>query len=344
MEMKKTYYMFLSLCVFFSCNTLFFEADIEDTPENNFEILWKEFDRYYSHFGIKNVNWDSLYHVYRPQVTSQTTGRELFEVMSSMLAELRDGHVNLFTPYGDYEYTGWWKNYPTNYDPDVVKRNYLHNMYEIVGNKKILFGQLNKDLGYIHISSFEGETGWVYEIDDVLERFRTLEGIVIDVRSNGGGSTANSDYVASRFTDKKRLHAYFKYRDGPNHDDFTELFERYIEPSEKWRFTKPIAVLTNRGTFSAAETFLLAMHVLPHVVVIGDTTGGGAGNPVYRELPNGWTYRIPVWIELTPEKKSFEGIGLAPETIVWVSNMDWIMERDTILITAVQMLSTINEL
>jgi len=54
------------------------------------------------------------------------------------------------------------------------------------------------------------------------------------------------------------------------------------------RYTDPIALLTNRRTFSAAESFVLAMRTLPQVTIVGDTTGGGSGNPLHRELPNGW--------------------------------------------------------
>jgi len=338
--MRRQTILFLFVIIFCACSRLFFTEDTDDDPESNFHLLWSEFDRYYSHFEIKKVDWDSLYMVYRPQVSTGMTGKALFEIMSSMLNELKDGHVNLYTPEGYYEYTGWYRNYLMNYDDNVIKRNYLNNVYHLTGRGNILYGQVTPELGYVHISTFSGEDDWILDIDGILERFRDLKGIIVDVRCNFGGSTTNSDYVASRFADKKRLHGYFQYRNGLEHDDFTELYGRYIEPSDKWRFTKSVAVLTNRRSYSSTETFVLAMRVFPHVVVVGDTTGGGGGNPIYRELPNGWTYRLPVWIELTPEKTHFESIGLVPDTAVWISNADLIMERDTILSTTIQILES----
>ncbi len=82
------------------------------------------------------------------------------------------------------------------------------------------------------------------------------------------------------------------------------------------------------------------MRTLPQVTVVGDTTGGGSGNPVYRELPNGWTSRVPRWLEFTSDFEPFEGVGLAPD--IWVSTPDALLESgtDRIFETAVEILRT----
>ena len=64
-------------------------------PEQNFETLWNLFDRNYALFEPKNIDWDMLYQVYRPKVTSKTTDDELFQIMSDMLGHLNDNHVSL---------------------------------------------------------------------------------------------------------------------------------------------------------------------------------------------------------------------------------------------------------
>ena len=104
------------LCIMFaSCGDLFLGSDPKNTPEKNFEILWNDFDKTYSFFELKNINWDSLYAVYRPKVTNQTTGEQLFDITSAMLAHLRDGHVDLNTPHGIYSYKGWYNRFPENF-------------------------------------------------------------------------------------------------------------------------------------------------------------------------------------------------------------------------------------
>lgn len=53
------------------------------------------------------------------------------------------------------------------------------------------------------------------------------------------------------------------------------------------------------------------------VATVGDTTGGGSGNPVMRELANGWTYRISRWQLFDAVREPFpEGVGLAPDVPV----------------------------
>jgi C-terminal processing protease CtpA/Prc len=89
-------------------------------------------------------------------------------------------------------------------------------------------------------------------------------------------------------------------------------------------------VLTNRGVYSASEDFVLAMRATK-ATIVGDTTGGGSGNPLIKALPNGWIYRIPRWQQVTPEMKSYEGTGITPDIAVWISKPDSLAKKDTIL-------------
>lgn len=63
---------------------------------------------------------------------------------------------------------------------------------------------------------------------------------------------------------------------------------------------KPVVVLTNRGTFSAANNFVSIMKCLPGVKIVGATTGGGSGMPFSSELPNGWGIRFSACSVLDP--------------------------------------------
>ena len=64
-------------------------------PEKNFEALWKTFHNRYPFFELRNVDWNKQYEIYRPQVTSETSDEELFDVLRRMLDPLDDGHVEL---------------------------------------------------------------------------------------------------------------------------------------------------------------------------------------------------------------------------------------------------------
>lgn len=314
--------------------------DSASTPENNFEMFWTEFDRYYPFFVYKQIDWDSLHRVYRPQVTSRTTGDQLFGVLYAMVDTLQDGHIWISTPYGTYygrRRTA--EPAPTDYSHEVIEQSYLVYGWTRTGGNRITYGRLRADIGYAHISHWGGD-GWASDIDDVLETFRGLKGLVVDVRNNPGGSTDNALSVASRFADERRLYGYVQYRSGPRHTDFTDLIPAYVEPGGRWRWTKPATVLTNGRVASASEEFVLAMRVFSHVTVIGGTTAGSSGNPIGRELPNGWVYRVPRWIAYTPEHKMYEGIGLFPDIPVRMSSEDRRRGKDTMIETALQVLSS----
>jgi hypothetical protein len=321
------------------CVDTFLEPEPGDGPVTLFQLVWEGFDRHYSYFGQKELDWDAVRVEFGSRVTPETTEEELFGVLSDMLLLLEDGHVNLYTPTDTFRYTGWYDDRPRNYNPDWVAFFYMGNNVFTTGDGRIRFGTLGQAVGYVHVGDFGGE-GWIGDFDEALlslESSMELRGLVLDIRDNPGGTDSNIEALAGRFTDRKRLYRYYQYRNGPEHDDFTELTEDHIEP-RGLPFRKPVVILTNRRVFSAAEDFILAMRTTG-AMVVGDTTGGGFGNPMGRELPNGWTYRLSRWREWTPEKELLvDGEGLVPdEVVVWATGglqpgVDPILERGRALV------------
>lgn len=307
--------LFSSMVLLAGCNDLFLPKDPPNTPIENFDLLWKEFDAHYSFFIYKKINWDSLYTIYRPQITDKTNDQTLFDTMSGLLSHLKDGHVSLISPFDSYSYDDWFTSHHDHFNLDLIRNYYLKLNYTISKSRKMLYGQITPQIGYIYIISFLG-SNWPDELDTILNDLNDTKGLIIDIRDNFGGNDNVMLATAGHFTDKKRLFRYIKYRNGPKHDDFTKPIGGYVEPEGQKRFTGNIVVLTNRGVFSAAESFVMAMSSLPYVTTIGDTTGGGSANPIERELPNGWSYSISTWIESTPQGKIYEGTGIPPDITV----------------------------
>lgn len=316
-----------------SCGELFLGTDPANNPEENFQILWDDFDKHYSRFELKKVNWDSLYNIYKPKINSSTTGEELFEITSSLLSHLKDSHARIESPHGIYSYRK--KDYHHYFNLEIIYYNYLINPRNF---RYFTYGMLNENLGYIHISTFnENEDSYKF-IDNIIRELGSPDGLIIDVRDNGGGNSSNAEIVASRFCDKERLYAYAKYRNGPNHNDFTELFPSYILPDGDKQYIKPIVVLTNRYSGSATEDFILMMQVFPYLKFIGDTTAGAiGGHPITRELPNGWLYRMSTGLYYSPDNINYEGVGTPPNIAVVISETDSLNGKDTILEAAIEL-------
>ncbi|MYC15940.1 MAG: S41 family peptidase [Gemmatimonadetes bacterium] len=331
------------LPVLLSCGETLVGSDPANTPQNNFQILWDEFDRYYALFEAKNVDWNALYDIYAPQVTDQTNDRELFDILSAMLTHLNDVHVQLITPFERFNSS--YANYPNGkpagtLNLSLVKRKYLRSDYQTTGNGVFTSGQISDTIGYVHIETFGSDTyqAWVEAIDPIVNEFVDHRGFIVDIRNNSGGHVFNVEAIAGRFADQERLYALSQRRNGPRHSDFAPIHERYVEPVGNKQFNKPIIVLTDRGTISGAEYFVLAMKQFPYVRVVGDFTLGGLSHPLYRTLPNGWTYIISIEKTFSADHVLYEGVGIPPDIHVAISPDDIAMEKDPVIEMAIQLL------
>ena len=299
-----------------------------------FDSLWEDFDRNYSFFVLKGIDWNDSRTRFRSQLSSTSTDSELFDVLSSMLLELEDPHVRLDTPLGDSLYTGWFDQYPVNFDESIVMATYLGQNAMTSPLSSMVFGQIDADIGYLRVHSLGG-TGHDSDIDSILGQLAGVRGLVIDLRGNGGGNDRNGADIASRFADATRLYRRIWFRDGPNHDDFGPFIDDFISPTGAESFLGPVAVLTNRGTISSAESLVLAFAVFPSARSFGDFTGGGSANPEQRQWANSWTYTVSRWIEFRPDGTTFEGVGIEPDVRTDISAADAAALRDTILDEAI---------
>ena len=287
--MKRLYYIFALLTVFFtSCHSV---EEYENDPKGNFEALWTILDEHYCFFREKDIDWDEVHARYSRQISPKMTQRELFDVCSAMLEELQDGHVNLTSSFDVSYYTKWWSDYPQNYDERLIEEHYFN--FGLRQASSLKYGVLKENVGYIRYGSFSGAVG-EGNLDAVLSYLATCKGLIIDVRNNGGGDITNVDILVARFITEKRLMGYLVHKKSPARDDFSEPYPYYIDPAPKGRvmWGKPVIVLTNRSTFSAANNFVSVMKSLPQVKIAGDVTGGGSGMPFTSELPIGWGIRF----------------------------------------------------
>lgn len=308
------------------CEKIYFGTDPENTPLSNFESLWSTVDKKYTFFSFKGIDWDSVNSVYRPMITDDMTDEELFEVLFEMLSVLKDAHVNLWAPFNISRYEAVFLESPQNFNYPLLQRNYLGNDYKITG---ALINQIIDSVGYIYYGSFMYYVS-DYDIDYVLEAFKNVKGIIIDVRDNGGGDPTNGFKLTSHFTEKK-IHVLESYlKNGQGHDDFSDANHISVEPEGDFQFTKKVVVLTNRSSFSATNMFVGIMKALPNVIIMGDTTGGGGGAPAGSELPNGWSYRFSATKTLLPDGFNIEN-GIPPDILVYMDPADEILGIDSIL-------------
>lgn len=322
--------LYTAICGLFFFSSCIDGEDFNDDPQGNFEALWTIIDEQYCFLDYKakeyGLDWDEIHEQYRQDIVSNMTEKDLFNVFKRMLAELRDGHVNLYTGFDVARYWSWYEDYPKNFS-DSIQRIYLGKDYHIAAGMK--YKVLDDNIGYVYYESFSDGIG-EGNLSDMLQELAICKGLIIDVRNNSGGQLTNSSKIAARFTNKKVLTGYIQHKTGPGHNDFSKPYAIYLEPSNSVRWQKPVVVLTNRSSYSATNDFVNAMNQLDNVTIIGDKTGGGSGLPFSSELPNGWSIRFSASPMLDPQMKQLE-FGIDPDEHVNMTSEDMQKGKDSII-------------
>jgi len=327
------YFVFVA-CV--GCNQLFVDENPNDTPVNNFKLLWTQIDENYPYFQEKGVDWDAMYDKYYPLVSDKMDDEALFAVMDKMLGELRDGHVNLMTPFNTGRYHDWYQDYPQNFNFSIVDSSYLKKDFVLTSG---IYAQiLDNNIGYMYYPSFS-----VNITDDGMDyllntKFKDCKGIILDIRNNGGGFDDNIYKLGSYIVSEKTLVGYLRFKSGKGHDDFSKYYEEHFDVhKKKLAFNKEVVILVNRSSYSATNIFAGMAKGLPHITVMGDYTGGGSASPILINLINGWSVRISRMLFADKDKKTFE-FGVAPDIFINLAIEDEIKGRDTIIEAAIEYL------
>lgn len=325
--MKKIILIFSLLSFLGACELLIMEKSPSNDPVTNFETLWKTLDERYSFFDYKNIDWNAVYDEYRPQVNEHMTNDQLFEVCKSMLNELHDGHVYMIGDKDIAFYPDFYLDRPANYNQDLLERNYYRNTdTKYTGPlRNTQFG----DIGYIYYRSFISPVS-SQNLDDVFTRFKDTKGLIIDVRHNEGGDPQYAFRILERLVTTRTQVYETAYKTGPGHQDFAEPANVYVEPEGNIRYDKPVIVLANRLTYSAANLFVAMCKSIPNIRLIGDASGGGGGVPAGAELPNGWAYGFSSSILSMPNGFIIEH-GVEPDIAVELTTEDAAQGIDTIL-------------
>jgi hypothetical protein len=168
---------------------------------------------------------------------------------------------------------------------------------------------------YLRISGFEwvaDKTGTAY--DEAMRFLSEGDAVIIDVRGNGGGSASAVQYAFSHFMPADEEALLMTFTD----DVGRPQQSRVLAHLPSGRLTgRPLYVLVDEGTRSAAEEF--AYHVKHFNVgkLVGEKTAGAANNNAFYPVARGFIVSIsgsrPVH---AVTGTNWEGSGITPDTAV----------------------------
>jgi carboxyl-terminal processing protease len=162
------------------------------------------------------------------------------------------------------------------------------------------------NLAYIRLLGFSRGAG--DQVRNEVERLvgEGAEGVVLDMRDNGGGLFTEAIEVASVFIEDGEIVAY---RERSEKDVVYEAKGDAFEDV-------PVVVLVNEGTASASEIVAGALQDRDRAIVVGTTTFGKGSVQEVIPLLDASALKLTTAAYLTPEGRNINGKGIDPDVQV----------------------------
>lgn len=170
---------------------------------------------------------------------------------------------------------------------------------------------LPNNIGKITVTAFNDFTN--QQLDDALKQVRDkhLNGIVLDLRNNGGGYVDGAQQLLGRFLPKDSVAMLEDRR--PTGGKLTPILVKDDGPQ---LLDLPIVMLVNGGTASASEIVAGSLQDYGRATLVGTKTFGKGSEQEVTSLSDGSSVRITVANWYTPKERVIQKQGLLPDDVV----------------------------
>lgn len=275
-------------------------------------------------------------------------GTELVAINDMPVIEYGNKYV---APYIPSSTPQWSATYPFNsvnltkgYRGIPVKLTFKNDngkTFDITDNRQSPWGIVNPDMsiqfdslpgniGLLRIPSFQSNNFNVQTFGDLFEqKIVPTDGLIIDIRDNTGGNSQVGQIIMMLLATDTIPQASWET---PNYEaayaSWGKKWQRETiasdsivpfcisHPNDMPKYDKPIILLVNGSTFSAAEDFAVLFRNAKRGKIVGTPTGGSTGNPIFIDLGWGYNGRICTRHEKLADGTEFIGIGIKPDVIV----------------------------
>ncbi|WEF33683.1 S41 family peptidase [Pseudoduganella chitinolytica] len=171
--------------------------------------------------------------------------------------------------------------------------------------------RLGANIGYLRTSQFPPHFLMASPYAAAMEKLADTEGLIVDLRDNGGGGPETVALLISYFVDgRTRLNDIWDRNTGISRQQWTQ--ENLA--GKRYGGKKPIVILAGPGTMSAGEDFAYTMQALKRATVIGERTWGGAHPARPYRLAEHFYAVIPDARTISPiTNGNWEGTGVTPD-------------------------------
>jgi len=166
-----------------------------------------------------------------------------------------------------------------------------------------------KNIGYIRLKSFnENSDKQFLKSIKKLKKNNKIKGYVLDLRNNPGGLLTQAINITDFFLDDGEIVS----TKGRNISETRKFFAREGDEVNG----KPIVVLINNGSASAAEIFAGALKDHKRAIILGESSYGKGSVQSIIPLRNGGGIRLTISKYYLPSGKSISEVGVTPDIFV----------------------------
>ena len=193
---------------------------------------------------------------------------------------------------------------------------------EVIEIKSVIAKLIDNEVGYLRLRAFNENSGDQLKKEILkLEKNKSLIGYIFDLRNNPGGLLSQAVKISNFFLNDGEIVSTRGRKKKENRKFFARKGDKIKG--------KPLIVLINNGSASAAEIVAGALQDQKRAVLLGDTTYGKGSVQSIIPLNNKGAIRLTISKYYLPSGRSIAEIGVTPDIKVEESDNEFLINTAT---------------
>ena len=198
-------------------------------------------------------------------------------------------------------------------EPDFLEISVVRDKIQIPSIESEV---LDDSIGYITLNLYGETTAQEFQtsLKELVEQ-KNIQGLILDVRDNGGGYLQSAVEILSHFIDDGEIIVQTRYRDS--------FFNKNYYSSNDGVVRIPIVVLVNGNSASASEITAWALREYNKAIIVWEKTYGKGSVQQPFDMNSGSLLKLTIAHWYTPKGKSIEENGIEPDIEITFEPQDY---------------------
>ena len=193
---------------------------------------------------------------------------------------------------------------------------------EIIEVRSVVSKQVKNKVGYLRLRAFnENSSRQLKKEISEIEKNKKLIGYILDLRNNPGGLLSQAIKISDFFLHDGEIVSTKGRKSRENKKYFAKKGDKING--------KPLIVLINNGSASAAEIVAGALQDQKRAILVGETTYGKGSVQSIIPLRNSGAIRLTVSKYYLPSGKSISEVGVVPDIKIEEENEEFSINTPT---------------